>query len=59
MILRQSFATTSSGASDAGKSLVEIGNDVLHIFDADGNAYDIRTRAGGTLLGIRQLPVRG
>jgi len=39
--------------------LVEVGDDVADVFDADREAHHIRPRAGLRLLLIRQLAMRG
>src|SRR5690606_36368487 len=45
--------------SDLGKSLFDIGYDIVGILDADRQAHDIRTSASRHFLLVAQLPMCG
>src|SRR5690606_154999 len=45
--------------SDFRQRLLQIGNDVIDIFDADGKTHHFRPGASGDALLVRQLTVRG
>src|SRR5690606_17361316 len=54
------YAGASSFRSvGGGEGLVEVGDEVRRVLDADGQAHDVRRGAGGLELVAGQLAVRG
>ncbi len=47
------------GSSEALQRLVQIGDDIVDMFDADRDAHHVRPRPRGDQLGLAQLAVRG
>src|SRR5580704_11376606 len=48
----------ASSADSSGERLIDVGDDVVDVFDADAQAYGLWSDAGQTLFLGRHLPVR-